>query len=248
MRARAPGAAVSLLASAGLALAAGCSTPAPPRKAAPDAGGAGAPASRDAPASPEAPEAPDAEGEALASQLLPSESIRPGMSLRQRLRFRTGEAGGGRQASFEAVVQADCREVLVVGLTPFGTRLFTIRQVGRETRFEWMFDEPWPFRPEHILLDVHRAFLHPLADPPRPDGRHPRRFGGAQGAETWRDGRLMERVVEETGGPEAALWTARYEGGWGADVWPGTVRIESARYGYTIEITTLERRPLACPP
>jgi hypothetical protein len=206
--------------------------------------------------SPGAPPAPAqtsaAERGALAAQLVPSDSLRPGFTLRQRLRFRTGPGGGDRKASFEAVVQVDCEEVLVVGLTPFGTRLFTIRQVGRETEFAWLLDDPWPFQPERILLDVHRSFLYPLADPPLADGRHLRRFGGVSAVETWRDSRLVERSIDEGGsaGPAGPpnRWVARYEGGWGADAWPGVIRLESQRYGYTIEIVTLERRPLACAP
>lgn len=185
---------------------------------------------------------------ALAAQLVPSGSLRPGFTLRQRLRFRTAEAAGSRSASFEAVVQVDCREVLVVGLTPFHTRLFTLRQRGRETEFAWLLDEPWPFQPERILLDVHRSLLYPLADPPLADGDHRLRVFDVDLVETWAEGRLRRRTLDEADGGEPLLWVADYGDGWAPGDWPEALRLASARYGYTIEIQTIERRPLACAP
>lgn len=224
------------------------------------AGGAAGPGAGVGPAGEEAARSTLDERSALAEQLVPSDALRPGFVLRQRLRFDTGPEGGDRRSSFEAVVQVDCREVLVVGLTPFGTRLFTIRQTGRAIDFEWWLDRPWPFQPERILLDVHRSLLYPLAEPPLADGRHARHYGDVVADETWRGGRLLERTilapVEPAGSAASAdaapgrepVWIARYPGGWGADSWPEVIRVESLRYGYSIEIATLEKRPLDCAP
>lgn len=182
----------------------------------------------------------------LRAKLAPTGELGDGFTLRQHLRFQADGHGG----SFEAVVELHCGELLVVGLTPLGTRAFSIRQRGLETEFEWMLAEPLPFSPERILLDVHRSFLYPLPDAQSDalpaDGLHARRFHEIELQERWSEGRLMERALEEKSGERVGRWVARYAGGVAPGAWPMSTSIESGLFGYSLEITTLSWQPLAC--
>jgi len=202
-------------------------------------------------APPPAPPAPDALP-GLAELLVPTQDMGDGFVLRQRLQFHaTGPDRDARSGGFEAIVQLDCGELVVVGLSPFGTRAFSIRQRGSDARFEWAYGEPLPFSLERVLLDVHRSFLYPLADPPPDDGWHVRHYGphgAVEARESWSGGRLRERHIEERSGSRTGPWVATYDGGFGADAWPEATRISSEVFGYTLEITTVERKPLSCPP
>ncbi|MDJ0846868.1 MAG: DUF3261 domain-containing protein [Myxococcota bacterium] len=175
-----------------------------------------------------------------ARQLLPSEEVAGDYLLRQRLGFRRGERGG----SVEVVLQVHCGEVVLLGLAPGGSRLFAIRQVGREISVDAPAEERLPFPPEAVLLDVHRSFLYPVADPPLPDGVHPVSVGALATRERWAGGRLVERTIPA--GSDASAVVIRYEGGMAATGIPGPVTLEDRRRGYELRVTTLAREALTC--
>jgi hypothetical protein len=61
-----------------------------------------------------------------APTLVPTGDISGNFLMRQHLAFESDDDRG----SFEALVQKHCDELIVVGMTPFGSRAFTLRQRG----------------------------------------------------------------------------------------------------------------------
>lgn len=185
------------------------------------------------------------------SRLLHTAQIEGNFLMQQELRFRHGQQEG----SFEAVVQKHCDEVVVIGLTPFGTRAFSIRQRGLEVAVENQLVGKWPFPPENILLDVQRSFLYPIAQPPLSDGVHEATVGAELVRDRWSAGRLLERRIRAVAGPpegeegeegEEEEIVVRYLGGTTRGSPARNVELRNERHGYEINITTHTYRPLVC--
>ena len=163
--------------------------------------------------------------------------------LRQQVAFRTGERSG----SFEAVVQKHCDELVVVGLTPFGSRAFSILQRGTEVDVETHAPGAWPFPPEYILLDIHRAYLVPLPEVPPSDAVREARYGAERLTERWESGRLQERRFRSAEGGVSPAVVIRYVGGETHEHTVREIRIENGEFGYELVVRTLSRVELGCP-
>ncbi len=180
--------------------------------------------------------------------LVPSQEIEGDFLVRQLITVTTSEGNG----NFEAVVQNSCGTLVVAGLSPVGTRLFSIQQSGLEVKVEAIRAGNWPFEPERILLDVHRTYFYPLADPPLSDGLHELRFGTESLRERWHAGRLVERRVA-LGAHDESEWISITYGyvqppDRTADPrWRSrSVRLENPLFGYTLEIDTAIYQSLRC--
>ena len=182
------------------------------------------------------------EAGSIESQLRPSQEIEAGFSARQRLRFRFDD----REGAMDAALQVHCGEVVIVALTPFGSRLFSIRQRGLDVEVQPATDTRWPISPWHVLLDVQRSFLYPLASPPPPDGTHSSRVGAVEIREDWRGGRLVERSFSESQGGRSGRFVIRYSPGMGPEALPRHTHVSSALYGYALEIETYSQSELPC--
>jgi hypothetical protein len=178
-----------------------------------------------------------------AESLVPTSEIAGNFLMRQQLVYEAGEDRGG----FEALVQKRCDELVVVGLTPFGSRAFTLRQRGVDVQVETHVDLEWPFPPRRILLDVHRVFLLPIANPPPADGVTESRWGSEIVTERWASGVLRERRFTRADGRPQEEVVVVYLDGASSEHAPIRVRVENRRFGYTLEATSIERRPLSCP-
>ena len=157
-----------------------------------------------------------------------------------------------RSGNFETVLQKSCGSLVVAGLSPLGTRLFSFHQTGLDVKVEVMRGGDWPFEPERILLDVHRTYFYPLADPPLSDGLHELRFGAERLRERWHAGRLVERRVA-LGAHEGSQWMSiSYRDGpppnqtddprWRSP----SVRLVNPLHGYEIEIDIAVYQTLKC--
>jgi hypothetical protein len=163
--------------------------------------------------------------------------------LRQHIEYRFGERAG----SFEAVVQKQCDELLVIGLTPLGTRAFTIRQEGLEVTTKTpLGSEVWPFPPSFMLVDIQRAYLLDLTRSRR-DGLHQRSIAGQSLTETWSGGRLVERSFPDSSTPSRGRVVVRYTPGAGPSYPPHRVNLVNEVYGYELDVVTLSRTGLDCP-
>ncbi len=176
-----------------------------------------------------------------ASGVLPPLPRDPGFLMRQELRFRFGESSG----SLEAVVQSHCGVLTIIGLAPFGARVFTLVQRGSELEVKLQLPGSWPFPPENIARDVHRALLVPLPREAPPGGERELEYGGERVRERWRDGVLVERTLQP---PSPTARGVRITYGAGATLeTPATeIRLEDLDRGYSLEILTTEQRALAC--
>lgn len=174
--------------------------------------------------------------------LLASEEIPGAFLLQQQVRFRWN----GREDQVDAAVQSACGELTVILFTPFGTPGTVIRQRGRRVEVSARHAAPLPFAPERILLDVQRTYLLPLPAAPPPDGVHARQLDGKRIEEKWASGRLVERVFHpDPEDPDRVR--IRYPHGATAQDPPRAASLDSERFGYHLDVTTLSRVAVDCP-
>ncbi len=167
-------------------------------------------------------------------------AVRPDFLARQRV---TARFPGG-EASFEAALQKQGETLTVIGLTPFGTRAFTLLQAPSGVTFTSQLPEGKgpPLEPRYLLQDIHHAYF--LALPPAPGA------GGADATEVaplgpelvtearGPDGTVLARTFRRRDPPPAGEVTVTYEDG-AAGTLPKQVRIENGYYGYELTIETL---------
>lgn len=169
--------------------------------------------------------------------LVSSEKLRPDMLLRQRLSGSYGD----KDVELECVLQLSQGELTIVGLSPFGTRAFSLSQKGLEHSFTKYVDRELPFDPLHILADVHRVFFRAL-----PEGPGEVRTGVEQGervTERWVGGVLVERSFERLDQNPAGTVRVTFSGGPAPLVSPHVV-IDNGWYGYRIEIDNVMQQSL----
>jgi len=187
---------------------------------------------------------PSAPGEARPNVVLvPAERMERELVLRQKLRFRHAKHTG----SLDAVVQVHCGKVSIVGLSPVGTRLFSITQQGEAIDVELSPGAAWPFPPEEILQAVHRTYLLPIAQPARSDGAHRVEVGSIRFVEVWQDGALLERQFPyaDAQAGERAL-TVRYSGERSSSGIASRVALHDTALGYHLDIETSSVEHLQC--
>jgi hypothetical protein len=166
--------------------------------------------------------------------LVPPAQIAADFVWRQRIdvRFKT------RHESFSAVIEKRGDRLLLLGLTPFGSRAFALEQRGKTATFTPYSDLRLPFSPLYVLADVHRAFFRGLPGAPLSDGWHEGMQDGERVRERWLAGRLFER---EYRGATAAGNTVAilYADGMLGRTPPRSMVLTSQRFGYALTITTL---------
>jgi hypothetical protein len=148
---------------------------------------------------------------------------------------------GDRSSSFDAVLQKRGDELTLLGLTPFGSRAFVLRQRGTEVSFESFVPQTLPFPPRYILIDVERVFFQWIgADvAAAPDGEREGVRAGEIVKERWKEGRLLRRTFQRVDGRPPGEIVVEYDGGMAADGTPPThVAFRNGWYGYRLEIAT----------
>jgi hypothetical protein len=175
----------------------------------------------------------------------------------------------GHTASFDAVVQKRGNELTLVGLTPFGSRAFVLRQVGGEASFESFVPQTLPFPPNYILVDVERVFFPWTDAAPPTDANRQFLHDGEIVTERWQAGRLLRRTFSRDGTsprlttpPSADVPSAspergrnglppgqivvEYDGGMASDGTPPRhVSFDNGQFGYHLDITTLTHQNLS---
>jgi hypothetical protein len=181
-------------------------------------------------------------GEESLAPLLSSEDIPGNFLLQQQIRF----SWNGREGQMDAAVQSACGELTIILLTPYGTPGTVIRQRGRRVDVTSPYAGKLPFEPARILLDVQRTHFVPLPSPAPPDGSREWFFHGQRIAEIWRGGRLVERVFHSDDRADEDRVRVRYPDGATADDPPESATLESERFGYQLDVTTLSRVEVSC--
>jgi len=149
--------------------------------------------------------------------------------------------------TFRAVLEKNGDALVMVGLGPHGGRAFVLTQNGDDVRFESQLPRELPFPPRYMLLDVHRAWLLGIGEPPLADGEHRAELDGEEIVETWADGRLIERTFRRLDGEPAGLVRITYEGGLSPDLSatpPTRVELDNGWFGYRLVLEGISRRAL----
>jgi hypothetical protein len=177
-----------------------------------------------APATIDAPQAKD---------LPPPDAIPGTFTVRQKLTARSGHGGG----SFEAVLKKEPGLLTLVGLTPFGSRAFLLRQTAAEVQFTSYLPRELPFSPAFMLLDIHRV-MDAWLGAPLGSGERAGEVSGERIRERWREGRLIERtftrVASDPPGEIKIAYSGEGPGGLAA-----LVTLENLRFGYSLKVETL---------
>ncbi|MCB9748845.1 MAG: DUF3261 domain-containing protein [Myxococcales bacterium] len=196
-----------------------------------------------APAEEGALEVPDRAGaEAEARAALPRvPPDAPDFMARQKLVGRYGE----REFRAEVVLQKQGDALTLIGLSPFGTKGFVLEQRGDEVKYTSHMPEgrELPFPPVFMLVDVHRSLWLSGQDGPRPDGAHERRAGELVIVDEWRGGLIRARRITPAGA-SAATVTIEFPEGATYGVPPPSQTLHHHRYGYSVEVRTVQHQPL----
>ncbi len=163
------------------------------------------------------------------------------MLLRQRIVGVRGEA----RWELEVVLQKRGDSLLLLALTPFGTRLFAFTQEGDgEPTLETFIDVEPPFPPRFVLLDVHRVLMQSGARPPGGEGEVLYETGEERVRERWSGGALMSRRFERIDFEPPGSVSVSYGEGMREGGPPPTVELVNEWAGYRVTIHTLSRRAL----
>lgn len=179
-------------------------------------------------------QAPELTEDAYPGQLRPMSEVSENFVLRQQLR---GEALG-RRFRGETVLQKQGDTLTLVGLSPFGTRAFTLIQRGDEVEYSEHMPQPLPFPARFMLIDIHRTLFVGL-DGPRDDGEHTGVVGDENVREHWAAGKLHTRVFTRVAGSPKGAITVTYEGGYRPGEAPPTIGFDNRWFGYKLTIETL---------
>jgi hypothetical protein len=84
-----------------------------------------------------------------------TEQIAGDFTLRQRVAVSAEDLA----FPFELIVQKKGRELVLVGLSPLGAKLFTVTQTGLETKVDALPSAALPVPPLNVLRDLYRLQL-----------------------------------------------------------------------------------------
>lgn len=160
---------------------------------------------------------------------------------RQEVRARYGK----KRIRFRSILQKRGDTLILLGMTPFGTRAFLLQQEGTEVTFTRYVDLVFPFPPKYILFDIHRALFIGIASAPLADGEHTAHRDGEVIRERWRDGRLLERTFRRESGQPPGLIRITYEDWTLFGIPPRKITFRNDWFGYELAITTRSYEPLA---
>jgi hypothetical protein len=93
--------------------------------------------------------------------LRPTDEIEGDWTIHERVRV----VGGPVDESYGLVMQKTGPKLVLVGLTPFGSKAFGVTQIGVETWVESYLGPALAVPPENVLRDVHRAHFLIVDDP-----------------------------------------------------------------------------------
>jgi hypothetical protein len=159
---------------------------------------------------------------------------------RQRVSAKHGESKG----AFDAVVQKKGDSLLVLGLTPFQTRGFSLTQKGTQIDYEQFVPFDLPFSPKSVLIDIHRSFFFGLLQDLPPDGVRRLDWKKEQVTDRIVSGSLISRTFLNVGGPGGRITLSYGKEGYRPGRPPPSVRLTNEPYGYELQVQTTETQRL----
>ena len=168
--------------------------------------------------------------------LTPVSELGPDFAMQQEVTMVHPEG----ENTFSAVLQKQGDTLTMMALGPHGGRAFMLVQRGTEVEYQSFISIEFPFPPQYILHDIHRAWFARVAQAAAE---------GEQIEEERVDGRVMSRTFERVGEEERGQIRVSYEGGLdeGAPVSarpPENITLENGWFGYTARIQTREWQSL----
>lgn len=171
-------------------------------------------------------------------ELLPPAALGTDLLWQQRVTASWGESD---ERGFDAAVQKQGDELLVVGFSPLGQAGFVLKLRDGLVAFENKTDMELPFPPRYVLLDVQRTFYPwlPHDDVPA-DGERTAVVGAEHIVEVHRVGRLVERRFTRLDGVPAGTITVRYEwsDGDAGRIAPRRAVLDNGWFGYRMTVDT----------
>jgi hypothetical protein len=174
--------------------------------------------------------------------LLPASTLGFDFQWRQRV---SASWPSGKQ-SFDAVLQKQKGELILVGLSPLGLPGFVLRlRESGALEVENRTGQDLPFEPAYVLSDVQRVFFAWLPAPaPGWSGEQRGQRGDVQVVETYAAGRLAGRSFERQTPAGIERVTVSYGPlAPGADA-PSVAELHNPLLGYALRIDTLEQSRL----
>ena len=151
------------------------------------------------------------------------------------------------QQSFDAVLQKQKDELLLLGLSPLGLPGFVLRLPEHGAlQVENRTGQELPFEPGYVMADVQRVFFPWLPVPDRGwSGEQNGRRGDCAVFERYQSGRLVTRRFERLTPAGLERVTVQYapQPGAAGDA-PQRAQLENKLLGYTLSIETLEQSRL----
>jgi hypothetical protein len=144
----------------------------------------------------------------------------------------------GGEVTIDCVVQFKDKKLTVLGLTPFGTRAFSIEQTGLDVKFEKFVERDMPVQPEMVLYDIHRVFFRGL-----PPGTSLGQDHSDQVTELQAGDYVIERRFQNMEGP-SNLVVITFNGPPAPIVSPH-VTIANTAFAYSLEIDNSAQKSLA---
>ena len=170
---------------------------------------------------------------------VPTQAIAGDFLVRQRLIVTQGDL----VFVLHLVAQKTDDELVLVGLHPFGAKLFTLRQRGLETSVDAAPAPVLEVPPLNVLRDFHRARFLGLAGAGA-DGTFAEQRDGTEVRELHEAGRLRRRSFRRLGGDPAGVVELSFEAPSAEAEGRDRVTIENGWCGYRAELTTLSDQPL----
>ncbi len=160
-----------------------------------------------------------------------------GLRLRARMSFTVGD----RIVGLETVAHAVQDELVVIGLAPYGARLFTVRQRGREISVEASSKREFERLALWVMDVLHRIYwIAPPSD--RQSSRVSSWNRANERVTEWNDGSLLRREFVRPGENAASSRvTISYHED--ADTGESTVEIRNPWCGYKAVVATLTAVP-----
>ena len=148
--------------------------------------------------------------------------------------------------SFDAVLQKQRGELILVGLSPLGQPGFVLRlREQGALEVENRTGQTLPFEPGYVMADVQRVFFPWLARPAAAfTGEQSGRHGDCAVFERYRDGRLESRRFERLTPAGLERVSVQYGPQPAAADAPQQAVLENTLLDYTLRIETLEQTRL----
>jgi hypothetical protein len=174
--------------------------------------------------------------------LLPVSAFTHDVQWRQRVTAAWPSGSHG----FDAVLQKQNGELLLLGLSPLGLPGFVLRlHENGSIDVENRSGRELPFEPRYVMADVERVFFPWLPEPPPSAGERQGEVKGMHVRERYEHGQLVARSFERQTRAGLERVEISYSGWQAGQDAPAHATLHNLALGYRLTIDTLEQARLA---